>query len=396
MKTYDFIFAGGGLAGLSLACQMARSPLRHRSMLIVDQVSSPRDDRTFSFWSNLPGPFDRAVSSSWKQLAFHAPGFSHTASLGSYRYKTIRGIDFFRQARQELGACSNIEFRRGRITHLQDRPSGAVLTVDGQQIAGKWAFDSRFRPADLVPDTHRYHYLKMSFRGWEIESTRAVFDPQAAILMDFRTPQNSDVRFFYCLPIDDRRALVEYTLFTNQRVKPETCLAALNGYLNTAFKLEPEKDCQISSREAGSLLVTDQPFPRQSGGHVLAIGLPGGCLKPTTGYAFTRIQRDSHAIVQSLLEKGHPFQLPAAPPPYPLLDAIMLEVMACHPGKIPGIFTALFKKNPFERILRFLDEDASLGEIRQLMASLPPAIFLQILARRSASPRAFLRTLISA
>lgn len=35
---YDFIIAGGGAAGLSLAYHLMRSPLRERSILIVDVV----------------------------------------------------------------------------------------------------------------------------------------------------------------------------------------------------------------------------------------------------------------------------------------------------------------------------------------------------------------------
>jgi lycopene beta-cyclase len=289
-----------------------------------------------------------------------------------------------------------VEFKRGHITHLQDSPEGAKLIVDGLEFSGKWAFDSRFRPADLTPEPRRHHYLKMVFRGLEVEAAGEIFTPQTAILMDFCTPQNNDVRFFYVLPFTKRRALVEYTLFTSQPVTAEACQTALKDYLRTAFRLEIEKDCQVSPREGGSLLITDQPFPRRLGRHVLATGLHGGRLKPTTGYAFTRIQRDSEAILRSMIRSGHPFDLPDAPPLYPQLDSIMLEVMARHPGRIPGIFTALFKNNSLERVARFLNEDASLEEIGQLIATLPPGLFLQILARRSVSPLAFLRTLASA
>jgi lycopene beta-cyclase len=396
MKRYDFIFAGGGLAGLSLACQIASSPLRDSSMLIVDQDAKQRDDRTISFWSNRPGLFDPAISNTWEQQTFHTPGFTRTARLGSYRYASIRGIDFYRLARQMLAGCPNVAFKRGRITCLEDSPEGAEVIVDGQAFHAKWAFDSRFHPADLTPDPHRYHYLKMAFRGWEVEAGRDIFNPETATLMDLRTKQNGDVRFFYVLPASPRRALVEYTSFTSQPIHAEACQAALEGYLRTAFKLEIGKGCQASAREGGSLLITDQPFPRQIGRHVLAIGLRGGRLKPSTGYAFTRIQRDSEAILGSLLHSGHPFDLPDSPALYSQLDAIMLEVMARHSNQIPRIFTALFKNNSLERVSRFLNEDAPLEEIVQLMATLPPGLFLQIMARRSVSPLAFLRTLTSA
>jgi lycopene beta-cyclase len=53
-KHYDFILAGGGLAGLSLACHLANSPLRDRSILIVDPDTKERNDRT-----NLDGSIHR-------------------------------------------------------------------------------------------------------------------------------------------------------------------------------------------------------------------------------------------------------------------------------------------------------------------------------------------------
>ena len=65
MEHYDFIFTGGGLAGLSLALQIALSPLSGASILIVDQDAKLQDDRTWGFWSNRAGLFDEIVSRSW-------------------------------------------------------------------------------------------------------------------------------------------------------------------------------------------------------------------------------------------------------------------------------------------------------------------------------------------
>ena len=57
----------------------------------------------------------------------------------------------------------------------------------------------------------------------------------------------------------------------------------------------------------------------------------------------------------------------------------MLQIMDRHGDQIEPIFAALFKKNPIERVLRFLDEAASLWENLSLIATLPPALFLQAL-----------------
>lgn len=391
---FDYIFAGGGLAALSLAWRIAHSSLPERSILIVDRDEKLRDDRTFSFWSDRPGPFDPAVCRAWDRLSFQAPGFERTIDLGQYRYLTIRGIDFYRLVRDDLAAHPQVAFLHAPIDQLYEINDRPVISAGGLQYSGRWAFDSRFQTAKLARQSHNYHYLQMAFRGWEIETEAPAFDPLVATLMDFRTPAQGEMRFFYVLPFDGRRALVEYTLFSPQPSALAAGEAALERYLRTAFGLHPGRDCQVRESEAGSLLITDHPFPRRLGRYTLAIGLRGGRLKPSTGYAFTRIQRDSEAILRSLENSGHPFDLPPASPLYTELDSIMLEVMHRYPDRIPQIFTALFRNNPIQRVLRFLDEDAPAGEVRSLMASLPPGLFLRILARRGIAPPAFLRSLL--
>ena len=118
-------------------------------------------------------------------------------------------------------------------------------------------------------------------------------------------------------------------------------------------------DFHVVAEEGGCLPITDAPFARRLGQRVLAIGVNGGRIKPSTGYAFSRVQADSEAIVQSLLAHGHPFALPASPAPYGWLDAVMLRVMRDHGELIAPAFAAMFSRNPTARILRFLDEQAS-------------------------------------
>jgi lycopene beta-cyclase len=109
----------------------------------------------------------------------------------------------------------------------------------------------------------------------------------------------------------------------------------------------------------------------------MAIGTSGGMVKPSSGYAFTRIQADSAAIVRSLLQAGHPFDVPASPLIYRLCDTLMLHVMARHGKQAKPIFTTMFQNNPIERILRFLDETTSPGENLAMMASLPAWLFVR-------------------
>jgi lycopene beta-cyclase len=378
MHLYDFIIAGGGAAGLSLACQMIQSPLRDRSILIVDKDAKDRNDRTWCFWADRPTPFDPIVSCSWSRLRFMSRTYANVVDLQPYRYQMIRGIDFYRFARQELAAFPNVEFLHGTVERIADGDDYATVSIDGRTCHARWVFDSCFQLPSFVPDRTRYHYLHQRFAGWEIETPGAAFDPRIPTLLDFRTPQHGAIRFFYVLPLSARRALVEYVANTAPRQVDKDETSALQNYLHTVLEIT---DYRILAREGGASPLTDYPFPRRAGQRVIRIGTAGGRIKPTSGYAFMRMQDDSAAIVRSLLRRGHPFDLPPSSRRYRLYDAILLDLMAHHSADIGPIFTALFQHNPIRRVFRFLDEAGSLWENLLLIASLPPRRFVQALFR---------------
>jgi len=334
---------------LSLAYHLARSPLRDRRVLIVEQEAKDQNDRTWCFWTNRPTPFDGIVYRSWSQLRVVSEHFEKQLALHAYHYNMIRGIDFYRFARQTVAAQPHVEFLRGRVERIEDGEHHASVLVDGQRYAGTWIFDSLFNWSAFQPDPARYHVPKQQFKGWEIETPENAFNPQAATFLDFRTPQEQGMHFFYVLPFSERHALVESVLCTATPISWEACEQSLRVYLDTILQV---KAYCIRRHEQGINPLTDWPFPRQSGRHMMTIGIQGGRIKPSTGYAFTRMQKDSSAIIRSLLEVGHPFRVPAGHRRYRFFDSVLLEIMAHHGERIESIFTALYKHNPAERIFR--------------------------------------------
>ena len=374
MKPYDFIMAGGGAAGVSLACHLVQSPLCNRSILIVEQDAKDQNDRTWCFWADQPTFFDAIVSRSWSQLQVLFERFAKTLDLHPYRYNLIRGIDFYRFTRQTLSAVPQVDFLRGNVEGIEDGDQEASVLASGQRYSGAWVFDSRFNGATFSPDQAHYHCLKQQFKGWEIETAEHAFTPQAATFMVFRTSQEQGAHFLYVLPFDERHALVESVLWTAHPVRWDTCEQALRLYLAHTLHVS---GYQIGREEQGITPLTDWPFPRQSGKRVMAIGTQGGRVKPSTGYAFLRIQQDSAAIVSSLLQVGHPFRVPVTPRRYRFFDSLLLEIMAHHEQQTESIFTALFKHNSAERIFRFLDEMASPWENGLMVPALPPRLLWQ-------------------
>jgi lycopene beta-cyclase len=374
MKPYDLIIAGGGAAGLSLACHLMQSPLRDRRMLIVEQDAKDQNDRTWCFWTDQPTLFDRIISCSWDQLRVVGERFARTVDLHPYHYQLIRGIDFYRFARQTLSQAPQIEFLRGHVDGIEDGDQHASVLVNGQRYAGDWVFDSLFNWRTFHPDQRHSHCLKQQFKGWEIETPGPAFTPQAATFLDFRTSQEHGAHFLYVLPFSERHALVESVLCTATPVSWENCEQAVGCYLGSVLGIEAY---HIRREEQGISPLTDSPLPRRIGKRVMTIGVQGGRIKPSTGYAFLRIQRDSIAIARSLLLAGHPFAVQPSPRRYRFFDSVLLEILAHQGAQIESIFTNLFKRNSAQRIFRFLDETASLWENGVMVPSLPPRLLWQ-------------------
>jgi len=372
----DYAILGGGAAGLSLALALVRSPLRDRSILIVEKDAKDTNDRTWCFWTDAPSPLDGIATHVWPRLRFRDAAVDRTYELGPLRYEMVRGVDFYRSAREELGR-HNVTFLRG-AGEVQDGPQAARVQVNGETWEAAWAFDSRMRPMDLLPDPRHYTYLFQHFTGWEVETQSAVFDPRTVTLFDLRTPQVGGVTFFYVLPTSERRALVEYTLFSPQVLPAEKYEAALQAYLQGMLG---SANYHLLSQEHGVIPMTDHPFPRRLGARLMAIGTRGGRVKPSTGYAFARIQRDSQAIVASLIRTSRPFAVPPDPFRYRFQDAVLLEVIARDPEGGRTVLSAIFGRNPVQVVLRFLDERSSLWDDLRVIASNRPWPFLRAAGR---------------
>ena len=377
---YDVVLAGGGVAGLSLAYHLAQSSLRDRSILIVDTDLGERDDRTLCYWADRPTPFDRVAQYSWSRLRFMTESHEIVADLASYRYRMIRGIDFRRFVRNQLAATARVDLVQGTVNGIQDGATTATVTVGATTYTGSWVFDSRSRtPMPMrVTGAKRCLCLHQQFSGWEVATTHPVFTPDVATLLDFRVPQARAMRFFYVLPFTPRRALVEHVACVPALVRRDEHERALESYISTTLGIA---GYTVERREGGSTVLTDRPFPRRLGRRVMAIGALGGQVKPSTGYAFARIQRDSVAIVRSLRRTGHPFDVPSHNGRFRLYDTAMLAIMARQGERIKPIFAELFGRNPGERIFRFLDERTAPWDDLRIAATLPPTVAWRTLIR---------------
>jgi lycopene beta-cyclase len=373
METYDFIMAGGGLAGLSLAYQLHTGPFADRSILIIDNVMKTENDRTWCCWTREPLPFDHLVSHRWDRIGFYSSAFSSDIDLAPYAYQMIRGIDFYQHTLEVLRGAPQVTFLHSTVEEIENHEDHAVVHTEHGDVRGSWVFDSLFLPEDFRADTTHYHYLMQHFRGWEIRTRDPVFDPTLATLFDFRTDSDNDMRFVYVLPYSSTEALVEYTLFSANLLTTEAYDEGNRRYIEEILGVT---SYEITHIEKGIIPMTDQPFPRRLGSRTMAIGTKGGRVKASTGFAFYRTQRDTQQIVHALQTAGSPFAVTRPPRYFATLDTMLLQILYRRGELSEKVFGRLFARNPIDRLLRFLNEETTVWETLALMATVPWGPFI--------------------
>ncbi|POX43327.1 lycopene cyclase [Streptomyces sp. Ru73] len=397
MLDADVAIVGAGAAGLSLAHRLSapEGGGRRPTVVLLDAPPGPLRPprRTWCFWEPGGGPYEAAVSASWQRLAVHGHrGGTTTGCIAPLRYKMIRSDDFEALVRRDLAARPGVRLREAAVESVRDGPEGAEVrgtTEEGKRVAvaARWVFDSR--PLTELPAARTT--LLQHFRGWFVRTERPVFDPEVVRLMDFRTPQPAHgLSFGYVLPTGTHTALVEYTEFSAAPLSTDAYEAALRHYTQDVLGLG---GLAVTATETGVIPMTDAPFARRTGRAVFRIGAAGGATRPSTGYTFAAVQRQTRAIAAACRAGRRP----VPPPPHTArsraMDAVMLR--ALDTGRVDGaeFFARLFQRVPLERLLRFLDgrtrvyEDLSIGLHTPVLPMLRTAAELPLLPRRSAPAR---------
>jgi lycopene beta-cyclase len=356
MRKYDYIIAGAGLAGLLLALEMIRSPLRNKKVLLIDKTAKDTNDRTWCFWNDHGFEFDSIIYKEWEKIRFTTSRSDGQYSVAPYTYKYVRGVDFYTFADKQLEQAKNFERILGEISQIS--PEGFVI-VNGERYEADLIFNS------LHPSFEQFkypknecYYLLQHFKGYFLQTEEDYFNPGVATFMDFNIEQHREARFGYILPFSKREALVEYTLFSQNLLQKEEYRQELENYIANQLGIQHYK---ILHEEFGIVPMSTYSYEPKIEGKIIRIGTFGGFVKPSSGFAFSRTVKRIQRIVADLDQYGRVRRSALeGPGKYKLYDSILLSILEKDNTYTKDIFEKMFVNIPASTILRFLDEESSL------------------------------------
>ena len=186
--------------------------------------------------------------------------------------------------------------------------------------------------------------------------------------MDFRVSQENGIHFMYVLTYDAFTALVESTFFSPSAHHEEIYDTAITDYLQRFYNLT---DFKVTNSEIG-VIPMGNVTPYDSNPFLYNIGSNAGAVRPSSGYAFSFIQKQIMQFLNSNTKPRTPHKK------YDLwMDKVFLEVLESNPKRAPQLFFKLAQALNGDSFARFLSGEAKIMDYISVISSMPKWLFLK-------------------
>ncbi len=270
----DLAIIGGGLAGGLTAYFMAQAH-PGRSIILAEQNDELGGNHTWSFFGADVSPaalelLKPLISRSWAATSVEFPRVKRTIDG---EYHSIRSEDFNRVLKEKLGDKIWFSMTATKVTDT------TVLFEDGSSIDAAAVFDAR--GLQQIPVNGLNGYQK--FIGYDV-TLQEPHGLTAPIIMDATCPQLDGYRFFYLLPWDQTRLLVEETFYSDTAdLNEERISRSIKSYIERrGWKLK-----SIDREERGVLPIplTSDAIVTSNAGEPVLLGMRAGFFHATTGFS---------------------------------------------------------------------------------------------------------------
>jgi lycopene beta-cyclase len=372
----DLLILGGGCAGLSLAWRLSELGKNCPSVLVLEQRTAYRNDRTWCFWDQHDARIDGLIEHQWRWLALSSPTKRVRFDGGRTAYQMLAASSFYARALQALRDCPSISLSLGQAVTSEPvlGASGWTLECGGKRVTARMVVDTR--PQGVLGAGGAV--LWQSFYGHEVHCAAPVFSPETAELMDFGVGVDVDVEgqipFSYVLPISKHRALIESTVFGPTPLGP----AALSAQLDSAVNRYTAGNAFSTLRSESGVLpmgLARKP-PSLGAGHVV-VGVMAGGARASSGFAFQRIQQWADQCCAAIASGGLPVGHRDDPLLVRMMDRLFLQVLLAAPHAAPHLFLSLFERADRACVIRFLSGTSTVWDCLRVIKSLPAKPFVR-------------------
>jgi lycopene beta-cyclase len=374
---YDYAIVGTGAAGLHLAMAMSKDEFfNSKKILLLEKSQKDVNDKTWCFWEKGAGKWDSITTKIWDQAQFMAIDQQIDLNMGAYRYKMLASLDFYTYTKKELKKKENFTWVNAEVGNIT---LGETTTIEtnSQSYLAKHVFDSIITP-DFFQTKDKCTRLLQHFKGWVIETDEEVFNDKTFVMMDFRITVPNTTCFTYVLPINGKKALIEFTFFSPSLVEDGSYENLLAKYVKEILQIEKY---QIVAKEKGVIPMSDYPFHKSNNQYITKIGTAGGWVKPASGYSFKNAERYSQRIVNNIKNNRVPSHK-LLNTLFRKYDVLFIDVLYHHNELGVGLFETMYGKNKAYQILAFLDEETTRAEEFKIINSFPRWPFMRSLFKK--------------
>ncbi len=374
MSLSRVVIVGAGAGGLSLLWQIKKSTLDPMEIVVIDADPGAVEHRNWCQW--VPsGQVSGHHTSAWKTILTRTPHGAYTSKAAAWTYARTTG-GAYRSEVEQAPSWHHVKWLQARVFGIDydDQTRKVLVATENGVIEADFVFTSAQEKQVDSP-------LWQHFHGWEVESDQDVFNPECATLMDFDVPQVSDgVVFMYVLPHTARRALVECTAFSPAAWDVSAYEHHLEAYLQGMFGLR-KGGFRVLLEETGRIPMQKGVPAAPINPRTWPIGSLANTIKPTTGYAFTRIQQSCQHMVRTWEQTGVPELPGSAAGRFAWYDRLMLDIIDKEPARMVAVFDRLFRRNAIDDIFTFLDEKSNVAQEALMFMKLPQKPFLKAVWR---------------
>jgi lycopene beta-cyclase len=294
-----------------------------------------------------------------------------------HAYQEVYAPDFFKFLHTPWldGSSDTRLYRNEEVIETRQVKEGTVVVTREREWLAKTVFDARFHGS---PKTSRLKdktsgFLHQTFLGWRIAFPRPVFDPKRVVLMDFRVRSQSGLNFMYVLPYSETEALVESTCFDSEPLAWNRHIAQVQEYILDNFG----DDYWIEGEESGNLPMSSKRIRTVIARNFFAVGAAGGAIRPSSGYAFHRIQRTTRELAERIVAGRSLGSVRPSSPKYRFFDSVFLDVVSSDLPGAASHFERLFRGTPSDSLARFMVDEGGILDDARVVLSLPKMPFIR-------------------